>query len=325
MKFYSNNLSELIKRIKNSEIKSVLLHGTNQGFATTAIKKIAKDLNLIISEFDYKEITASKLQLIANSQNFFGSKELIKITKTTKTIDKLLKDLLAENNFHNFICFVSDESLPASGIRKFFEEHSNLASMGVYYENEQTIARIILQQCTKNNKTIEEDALSYLKSHLQGDHQLIKSELDKLFYFTHDKAVITREDVLQVLSHDFSGSGDEMCIFFAKKEPEKFLKEVAKLQEQSKNEVLMIRALIRYYLNIYVVALKLEDGGNIDHAIKSLYPPIFFKYVDDFKQVLRKHSSKDALRCLKLLQEAEISYKSNPQYFDLFSTYLGSH
>ena len=129
-------------------------------------------------------------------------------------------------------------------------------------------------------KTIDEDALFYLKSHLRGDHQIIKSELEKLFNFTHDKLIISKQDILQTLSQDLLASGDEMCIFFAQKEPLKFLKEVAKLQDQSKNEVLMIRALIRYYLNIYTVASKLEDGENLDRAIKTLYPPIFFKYID---------------------------------------------
>jgi DNA polymerase-3 subunit delta len=325
MKFYNNTLTDLVKRIKNNQIKSLLLHGPNQGFISATIKKIAKDLDLQISEFDYKDITAGKLQMLANNQNFFGSKELIKISKTKTSIDKNIKELLTQENFHNFICFISEDSLPASGIRKFFEDRADLASLGSYFDNEQTVARIILQQCTKYGKTIKEEALSYLKSHLQGDHQIIKSELDKLLFFTHDKQVITKEDVLQVLSHDLSASGDEMCVFFAKKDPENFLKEIAKLQEQGKNEVLMIRALIRYFLNIYTVSLKLEEGTNIEHAIKTLYPPIFFKYVDDFKQAVRKYNAKDALQILQALQKAEVAYKTTPQSFDLFKTYLECH
>ena len=50
-------------------------------------------------------------------------------------------------------------------------------------------------------------------------------------------------------------------------------------------------------------------------------PPIFFKYVDDFKQVVRIYSSTDALKYIDTLQKAEISYKQNPGCFDLFSVY----
>ena len=322
MKFYTSRLKELIKDIEKGNFKALLIHGDNQGFATTVVEQISKKLNLIVTTFDSKELTPAKLQLVANNQNFFRQKELIKITGTTSALGKDMKELLSNNQFHHFICFIGSDPLPARGIRKFFEEQSKLASLGCYYDNEQTIAKVILQQCTKRQKNIEEDALFYLKSHLKGDHQIIKSELEKLFNFTHDKPVITKEDVLQTLSQELLASGDEMCIFFAKKEPVRFLKEVEKLQDQNKNEVLMIRALIRYYLNIYTVTLKLEDGEDLDQAIKTLSPPIFFKYIDEFKQIVRKHGSIDALNCLKALQDAEISYKINPKCFDLFSTYI---
>lgn len=322
MKFYTSKLSELIKEIKNGNFKALLIHGENQGFATTAIEQISKTLNLIVTTFNSKELTPAKLQLVANNQNFFKQKELIKITGTTSALSKDMRELLSNNQFYHFICFVGSDPLPANGIRKFFEEHSKLASLGCYYDNEQTIAKIILQQCNNRQKNIEEDALFYLKSHLKGDHQIIKSELEKLFYFTHDKSAITKEDILQTLSQELLANGDKMCIFFGKKEPARFLKEIKKLQDQNKNEVLIIRALIRYYLNIYTITLKLEDGENLDHAIKTLSPPIFFKYIDEFKQIVRKYSSNDALRCLKALQDAEISYKTNPKCFDLFSTYI---
>lgn len=325
MKYFASSLSELLKKITLGDIKSLLIHGVNNGFAKTVIEQIVSKNNLIISEFDIKEITASKLLLIANSSNFFKQKELIKITGVKGVFPKEIQKCLTDNEFEHFICFQSEESLPASGTRHFFENGKNIASIGCYYENEETIAKIILQQCKKHNKNIDEEALFYLKSHLKGDNQIIKSELEKLFNFTHDTLQITKNDILATLSGDLLASGDEMCIYFAKKEARNFLKEIKKLQEHNTNEVLMIRALSRYYLNIYVVASKVEDGENIDIAIKSLSPPIFFKYIPDFKQIIRKHTSKDAINCLKIIQQAEIDYKNNPKTFDLFSLYLSAH
>lgn len=321
MKYFTSSLPELLKKIALGDIKSLLIHGVNHGFARTVIEQIASKNNLIISEFNIKEITANKLLMIANSSNFFKQKELIKISGIKGVFPKEIQKCLTDNNFEHFICFYSEESLPASGTRNFFENGKSIASIGCYYENEDTIAKIILQQCKKHNKNIDEEALFYLKSHLKGDNQIIKSELEKLFNFTHDKLQITKNDILATLSGDLIASGDEMCIYFAKKEAANFLKEVKRLQDQNTNEVLMIRALTRYYLNIYIVASKIEDDENIDIAIKTLYPPIFFKYISDFKQIIRKHTSKDAIRCLKHIQQAEIDYKNNPKTFDLFSLY----
>ena len=325
MKYFASSLHELLQKIRLGKIKSFLIHGINHGFAKTIIEQVTRNNNLIISEFNIKEITANKLIMIANSTNFFKQKELIKIIGIKGAIPKEIQKCITENNFEHFICFYSEESLPASGARKFFENDPNLGSIGCYYENENTVAKIILQQCKKYGKHIEEEALFYLKSHLKGDNQIIKSELEKIFNFTHDKSQITKKDILLTLSGDLLASGDEMCIYFAKKEAKNFLKEIEKLQDNNKNEVLMIRSLGRYYLNIYIVTSKIEDGENIDIAIKSLYPPVFFKYISDFKQIIRIYSSKDAVACLKHIQQAEIDYKNNPNVFDLFSLYSSVH
>jgi DNA polymerase-3 subunit delta len=326
MKLYSSDLARLLKKIGDNEISAILLHGPNQGFTKVIIQQIVTKFDLRISQINAKEINPSALMLMAGSKNFFGQREFIKICSVTAALNKEMKDLLLNTTFDNFVCFVAEESLPASGIRKFFEDNPKLASIGCYYDDEQTIARAILQQCTKNNKTIEEDALFYLKSHLKGDHQVIRNELDKLFGYTHDKTVITRADVLSTLSQDMLPSGDEMCIYFAKKQSGNFISEVQNLIDQNINEILIIRALIRYYLNVYIVSSKVEDGENPDAAIRSLSPPVFFKYVNDFKQVVRGTSSTDALKALTILQSAEVSYKSGAASFDFMNNvYIPFH
>lgn len=321
MKFFSTSLPEIINKIQQKQIKALLLHGVNNGLAQTIIKQIVKKLDLTISEIEFKEITLDRLNLLANSTNFFKQKEMIKITNCKNILTKDLQQGLEESDFENFICFVSQDSLPPSGMRKFFENSKYLASIGCYYENEGVISKIILQQCKKNQKDIDQEALLYLQSYLKGDNQMIKSELEKIFNFTHDKATITRHDIELVTSPDALANGDEMSIYFAQKKPDKFLKEVEKLKLQGVNEVLMIRALARYYMNIYLTTARVENGEHIDVAIKKLAPPIFFKYVSSFKKIVMQLSSKRAIAAVRFIQEAEIEFKQNYNNFDLFSLY----
>jgi DNA polymerase-3 subunit delta len=321
MKIFTTGLAQLIHKIESGEIKALVMHGPNQGFISSSLAMIEKKLSLAASNYSAKDLSASKLSIIANSKNFFAQREIIKITSIPNTITKEMKELLSTGDFYHFVCFIAQDSLPASGLRKFFEEQKHLAILACYFDNEQTIAKLILEQCKNRQKQIDEDALFYLKSHLKGDHQIIKSELEKLFYYTHDKTTITKGDILVSLSQDFVASGDDMCVHFSKKEPLKLLKEIDKLKQQGVNEVLMIRALLRYFFNVYSVTSRVEGGEDIDRAIKSISPPIFFKYVDDFKQIVRIYSSDDSLRYINTLQEAEVSYKQNPSCFDLFSIY----
>jgi DNA polymerase-3 subunit delta len=318
MKFYTNQLPQLLEKIGKGDVKALLLYGYNRGFISAVTNQLVKKFEFLSVNLTTKEATAGNLNLLGNSSNFFKQKELLKIDYTGTGLTKDLKEFLETGDFSNFICFIADESLPSSGIRKFFEDGSNVASMACYYDDENTIARIASSVAAKNHKTISGDALFYIKDKLKGDHQIIKNELDKLMYYAHDKEQISYEDVKAVLSSDLSASGDEMCIFFSKKKPELFLAEIEKLKSQNINEILMIRALLRYYINLFIVISKVEDGANIDFAIKTLSPPIFFKYVNDFKQVTSKLSSKDALKVISLLQKAEVKFKNNSKNFDFF-------
>ncbi len=322
MKFSSSDFASLFRLIQNGQIKALLLHGPNQGYISTIIKHIVQKLNLSVSNHIYKNITSNQLIMLASSQNFFNQKELIKITNVTNAISKDLKDFFTESSFHNIICLHADDSLPPSGIRSFFEKQQNLAAVACYHDNEKTIGRLIVSQCNKQLKTIDEDALYYLKSHLNGDHQLIKSELDKLFNYTHDKNIISKQDVMDCICNNLNASGDEMCIYFAKKQYDLFLKEIEKLQNQNINEVLMIRSLIRYFLNIYIVNLRIENGESFELAIKSITPPIFYKYLNDFKQIVQSYNSRDVIKIIAHLQQNEIDFKQNSNNFNLFKTLI---
>lgn len=319
MKLFPSDLTKLIQLIEKNHIKSVLFHGPNQGFIRAALEQIIKKLTCTVFSYNGQNLSINKLELITNSRNFFKQKELIKLTEISSTINSETKNFLNSYEGDNLICFIASDSLPPTGIRKYFEEAKNCAVIGCYYDNEDTIAKVILQICNKEKKNIDQDALYYLKAHLKGDNQLIKSELNKLFAYTHDKSAITKQDVIICLSSELLASGDEMCAFFACGNYAKFLQEVGKLHEQGINEVLMIRALIRYFFNLYIVSLQVENGQNLDQTIKNLSPPIFYQYINSFKQAVNKYNSTQAISVIETLQKAELSFKQNSASFDMFS------
>lgn len=319
MKFYSNQLNLLIPKIADGKVNALLFHGPNTGLAEIILAQIIKKFSLLVSHYSFKEAKPDILYPKAFETNFFQQKELIKVSEVTPTLSKDLKELLQQEGFSNLLCFIADESLPPSGIRKFFEDSSNLACIACYYEDEQAIAKMALKKIIDAGKNIDEDGLFFLKNHLKGDSKIIDNEIQKLLYYCHDKKLITKADIVATMSSELLASGDDMCIYFASKEYNLFLKEIAKLKEQNINEVLIIRALIRFYINLYIVISQLEDGINIDAALKKVSPPIFFKYIPSFKEITRKISSSDAIKMLEKLNQAEAEYKLNPQGFELYN------
>ena len=63
---------------------------------------------------------------------------------------------------------------------------------------------------------------------------------------------------------------------------------------------------------------KIENSSNIDDAIKSLSPPIFYKYVNAFKAIINTITIRDCIKVLSSLQQAEIDFKLKPNGFDLY-------
>lgn len=320
MKLFTNDINKLTELITKGKLKAMLLYGPNQGLKEGIIKKITSQNNFFVSNNNGKDIATDDFLMSANSRNLFSEREMVKFNNIGNSINKELTLLLSEHNFANFICFIAEDTLPKTGIRKLFEEHPQLVAIGCYFE--ENISKLIRQISNNRNCSISEESLEYLSSNLQGDHLLIKGELEKIFSYSANKGHVDLEDIKNTLSSDFNANSDKMCIFFAKKEYGAFAQELTKLREQNINDVLIIRALIRYFVNIYYVTSYIEQGEGVDSAIKKLTPPIFFKYILDFKQIIKKYNSQQSIKIISTLREAEIKYKQNPNDFYLFSAAL---
>lgn len=316
MKFYTSQLTQLIDAITKGKIRSLLLYGPDKGYISFICQSIIQKMNLLHSSISYNDINESKLETLLNSRNFFAQREFIKITTVTNSINTALKSLLA-NEFLHFAAFIADELPSNSGIRNFFESQEFCASVACYPDDQQNIAKIIHAKFAAVDKRLDDDALYYLRSALKGDYQLICNELEKLLLYAYDKDTLTIDDIKLVINIDLIANGDDLCTYFAQKDTQAFLIEMERLTAQGINMVLIIRALIRYYMNLYIVVSKIDEKESIDTAIKNLSPPIFFKRVADFKKVAFHIQRTEIVAVIAKLYQAEINFKLDPKSFDL--------
>jgi len=98
MKFYSNQLSQLIEKIAGGTIKSLLLYGHNRGFISAIIEQLVKKFDFFSVNLNGKEATEANLNLLANTSNFFKQKELIKIDYNGSAVNKELMRFLTTGN-----------------------------------------------------------------------------------------------------------------------------------------------------------------------------------------------------------------------------------
>ena len=108
---------------------------------------------MLQTSIEYSDLNISSLEILLNSPNFFGQKELIKIRSVGNSIDKNLKTIL-NNDYINVPVFIGEEITSSGSFKKFFETEEYLAAVACYHDDEAKIERIILGKVEKTNKVI---------------------------------------------------------------------------------------------------------------------------------------------------------------------------
>ncbi|WP_316354585.1 DNA polymerase III subunit delta [Candidatus Trichorickettsia mobilis] len=365
MKFYPDKIHQLMENINSLKIKALLLYGPDKGYIKKICQIIIHRLSLLPRVITDAHLHVNQFDMLLNTQNFFGKKECLKIFISANQFNAEYKTIL-RSEFIHFPILIVDELPAHTELRKFFEAENNLAAVGCYYLDAQSVSKLILNKLTKIKniipshklsndremvgdlgaqgksvldvhedpstklthqfsstvefvkRSIDPDALAYCTLHLQGDYQSIDNELDKLIYFTHDRSLITIDDAIKVISNNITANGDDLCVYFINKELAKLFEELAKLLQQNISMVLIIRALIRYYLNIYAVLVLVKNGMTLDQACKTLSPPIFFKQLANFKKITNSAAIVDVITALSVLQQAEVQFKLSNNSFDFY-------
>ena len=308
MKFYSNQAVDVANNMLKGSMAAALVYGQDRGLVDYSVSQIAEVLKLPKRTVSYADISFDELKSELNNISLFGTKEIIKL-QDISTFDAKLKDLVKSNN-HHMLIITAEELTPASALRKTFETEASLASIACYHDDIVSVERIARKYFSDAKKRIAPDALKYLSHSLYGDRYIIINEIEKLLTYVGDKADITLADVENVISGSTSAEPDMLCMYFFKKDRKAYLEELAKLLAENISAVWVVRALIRYSINIYSTLQKMSDGMSLEDAVSSMSPPRFFKYVANFKQIVSGYDRDRILKIMEALYKAEIALKS---------------
>jgi DNA polymerase-3 subunit delta len=294
--------------VSKGEIKSILLYGPDKGEISDIIIIIARQLKLRINSVDYKDINNSSLYSIANSSSLFSQRELIKIQNVTNSIAEEAKQILI-GNLQNFLVFIADELTTSSGIRKLFELEKNLAVLPCYVHDLRESLVVAKNEFDKYKKNINSNCLKLFCQIVGGLKNNIKNEVQKLCNYTNSK-IIVEDDIMAISFSEEDINADLMCFGYVTQNQKIYLQEIDKLLNNSIEPIWIIRALGRYLLNI----LKVKNSPiDIELAIKTLNPPIFFKQIPNFKQAVNSIDLISIRDKLEILLSAEIAIKQgNP-------------
>ena len=306
--------------IKSFEIKKInldlnpyiLLHGKNDGLKKKFFNDLLLDKNSFYN-YDEKEILENTNEFIQglNSKSFFETKKIIIIKRGTDKIISILSEIISKNYQDTIIIVISENLEKKSKLRIFFEKQKNCVCVAFYPDNNQTLMGVAYDFLKKRNIIISSSDLNLIIEKINGDREALLAELEKIEFYTKNNKKITSEKIAKLTNlienYDISELVDN-CLANNKKKTEKIL-----IENKFNNEdcIIIIRTFLNKLKKILNISQEFEKNKNLDLAISSAKPPIFWKHKDITKKQILNLSQKKIFEIIYELNKIELNVKKN--------------
>ena len=322
MKIPPKDIDNFILNIPK-QVKAILLYGPDSGLVKIRSSLLEKSRNMV-GKFNYDQIKNNPAILLdsLNTISLFGenlSQEKIIFIECPGTgFTESCSSMLKEVSYNGLLVFCAGDLGTDSLLRKFFEGQDNIAAIPCYQDDSVAISKLIQQIFKSKQISIEHSAIQLLMSCIAiGDRLLVINEIEKICLFLGEKKQVIESDLNGYLESQGEVNFDRLCYKMSLKETKELEPLLAKLQNEGHNLVSITRMLIRHFYRLYQVKHLITQGKTEQQAMASLFPPVFFKQVNDFSRSLKLWSDKELMSLLREFTELELISKQNPATAEL--------
>ena len=325
MKIKDSDIDRFILKPYGS-LNLFLFTGTDYGLSSTRFNnlisssKIDTDDPFNCSKLEQKDLENNSTVLLDdaltisfNQKNriiilkLYGDKLPIKIINSIKV---LLKNFPIENTK----IFVLAQNLPSSSsLVKLISEDKYSAVISSYQESGRKIQDEITSILSKENVTITNDAMNLLSISLGDDHLNSMKKIESILSFIYPKKIISYNDVEKHINDSSLIEIDNLVFSVFSGNKIGTIKNIDILYLSGFNSFEILRALIRWSLNIKVACDIFNSGKSIEQAIQTPIPYIFWKIKPKFEQSVRLCKNLDMANVIDrlLLLENKMKFLSN--------------
>ncbi len=304
-----------IAKYKN-KINYYLLYGENDG---QKLDTIDTNFNNFTKENTYKysekEVLVDTKIFFENlySKSFFEKEKLIVISEVTDKILSLIVEIIDSETQDIVMILLAKRLDKKSKIRSFFEKEKNVVIVPNYEDTFQTLIMIAKKILKENQLNLSPEHLNFIIERSQGDRINLKNELKKIINFCGDKKKIEFSDLLKLTklseNYDVSELVDN-CLIKNKKKTLNILNENIPSTEDN---VLILKTFLYKLKRLRNIRLNLDESNNIEKAINSFRPPIFWKDKEIVKKQINIWKLNEIEEFIIDLNNTESLIKRNPQ------------
>ena len=291
-----------------------LFYGENEGLKKEIIESNFKN-NYPKKTFYYdeSEVLNNKGNFFEEilSKSFFENEKLIIISRSTDKITSIIEEIL-EKKIDDLVLILNSGSLEKrSKLRLLFEKNKEIICIAFYEDNNQTLSSMASQFFRNNKIQISQQAINLIINRCRGDRQNLKNELNKIESFIKNKKRIEISEILQLTNLAENYSVTELVDNCLAKNKNKTLNILNENNYNLEDCIIVIRTMLAKSKRLLKLFQEIKISNNIDSAISSIKPPIFWKDKQIVKDQINKWSHKNIELLIFRINEIELLIKKN--------------
>lgn len=291
-----------------------LFYGENEGLKKEIIESNFKN-NYPKKTFYYdeSEVLNNKSNFFEEilSKSFFENEKLIIISRSTDKITSIIEEIL-EKKIDDLVLILNSGSLEKrSKLRLLFEKNKEIICIAFYEDNNQTLSSLASQFFRNNKIQISQQAINLIINRCRGDRQNLKNELNKIESFIKNKKRIEISEILQLTNLAENYSVTELVDNCLAKNKNKTLNILNENNYNLEDCIIVIRTMLAKSKRLLKLFQEIKISNNIDSAISSIKPPIFWKDKQIVKDQINKWSHKNIELLIFRINEIELLIKKN--------------
>ena len=269
-----------LNKLKLNDYNFYLFYGANEGLKEENIKNLFEK-NYIdkIYRYEEKEILDNINDFFNTilTKSFFDNEKLIIINRATDKVKLILEELIEKNPSDTLFILNSKNLEKKSVLRKFFEKEKTIICVPFYEDNNQTLNSIIGQFFRNKKIPISQQLINVLIERSRGDRKNLNNELAKIESFSLSKKNINFQEIIKLTNLADNYSATELIDHSLAKNTRKTINILNENNYSDEDNIIIIRTLLSKLKRLVKIYELIDTKNNIDQAISSFKPAIFWK------------------------------------------------
>ena len=303
-----------LNKIKLNNHKFYLFYGDNEGLKEETIKNLfQKEYQDKIHRYEEREILENINDFfnVMLTKSFFDNEKLIIISRATDKITGIIEELIEKNPDDINIILNSKNLEKKSSLRKLFEKEKLTICVPFYEDNNQTLNSIISLFFRNKKIPISQQLINVLIERSRGDRKNLNNELEKIESFSKDKKNLNLDEIIKLTNLADNYSASELVDHSLAKNTRKTVTILNENNYSDEDNIIIIRTLLAKLKRLIKIYELLDEKNNIEQAVSSCKPPIFWKDKPLVTQQMRSWKKDHLKDLIYKTNEVELLIKKN--------------